>query len=195
MRSGKQALVFLWTGTILFALGPAILKLLTTMGGRFGVTNPGAISFCNVLFVGNFCAGLVTLLVYGARPILEELRDLSRRTKLALLLGSVVSTVYPALIFTALERTSVINVVLLSRFNGIVFVAFAYLLFRTKVTRAEVLGYAIIATGVAVLVVEQFARTVLDVADVAAIMVHGRIERVGAPEEIEDALSSAYLGA
>ena len=64
-RNATKALIFLGLGTILFALGPAVLKLLTTMGGRFGIEKPGAISFCNVLFVGNFCAGLITLLVYG----------------------------------------------------------------------------------------------------------------------------------
>ncbi len=49
-------------------------------------------------------------------------------------------------------------------------------------------------TGVSILVVEQFARTVLGVADVAAIMLHGTIEQVGTPEEIEEQLTSAYLG-
>ena len=50
-------------------------------------------------------------------------------------------------------------------------------------------------TGVSILVVEQFARTVLGVADHAAIMVHGRIVRDGSPAELEQELSSAYLGA
>jgi branched-chain amino acid transport system ATP-binding protein len=50
------------------------------------------------------------------------------------------------------------------------------------------------ATGVSILVVEQFARTVLGVADLAAIMLNGTIERIGAPDEIEEELSSAYLG-
>ena len=48
--------------------------------------------------------------------------------------------------------------------------------------------------GIAILVVEQFARTVLGVADVAAIMVSGRITRIGHPGELEEELSSAYLG-
>jgi len=52
----------------------------------------------------------------------------------------------------------------------------------------------IAADGVSILVVEQFARTVLGVADVAAIMLHGEITSVGAPSEIEAELSSAYLG-
>jgi branched-chain amino acid transport system ATP-binding protein len=49
--------------------------------------------------------------------------------------------------------------------------------------------------GVSILVVEQFARTVLGVADYAAIMVGGRIVNVGAPSELEGELSAAYLGA
>ena len=48
--------------------------------------------------------------------------------------------------------------------------------------------------GISILIVEQFARTVLGVADLAAIMLHGRITSVGPPEEIEQELSSAYLG-
>jgi branched-chain amino acid transport system ATP-binding protein len=58
--------------------------------------------------------------------------------------------------------------------------------------------YGIVAqiarSGTSILVVEQFARTVLGVADVAAIMVNGRIRRVGAPGDVEDELSAAYLG-
>ncbi len=58
--------------------------------------------------------------------------------------------------------------------------------------------YAIVAQvaseGVSILVVEQFASTVLGVADLAAVMVHGRIARLGTPAELADDLSSAYLG-
>jgi branched-chain amino acid transport system ATP-binding protein len=49
--------------------------------------------------------------------------------------------------------------------------------------------------GMTILVVEQFARTVLGVADLAAIMTHGRIVRVGPPAELSAELSEAYLGA
>jgi branched-chain amino acid transport system ATP-binding protein len=48
--------------------------------------------------------------------------------------------------------------------------------------------------GVSILVVEQFAQAVLSVADAAAIMLHGRVMKVGAPAEIEAELSAAYLG-
>ncbi len=49
-------------------------------------------------------------------------------------------------------------------------------------------------SGVSILVVEQFASSVLGIADRAAIMVHGHIVRDGTPGELENELSSAYLG-
>jgi drug/metabolite transporter (DMT)-like permease len=148
-----KALLSLGLGTVLFALGPAILKLLTTKGGTLGLENPGAISFCNVLFVGNFSAGLVVLATYGARSLFEELAGLHRHTKLALMGAAIVSTIYPALLFTALEQTSVINVVLLSRFNGIVLVVLSSMFVGVTVRRSEILGYGIIGMAVIALVV------------------------------------------
>jgi branched-chain amino acid transport system ATP-binding protein len=58
--------------------------------------------------------------------------------------------------------------------------------------------YAIVgqiaAEGVALLVVEQFARTVLDIADRVGIMLRGRVVAFDRPEAIEPELATAYLG-
>ncbi|GAC1314319.1 MAG: ABC transporter ATP-binding protein [Acidimicrobiales bacterium] len=53
----------------------------------------------------------------------------------------------------------------------------------------------IAADGVSILVVEQFAQTVLSVCDVAAVMIGGRVTMVGPPAAVAAALSDAYLGA
>lgn len=50
-------------------------------------------------------------------------------------------------------------------------------------------------TGVSIVVVEQFAQTVLGVADLAAVLTHGRLGAVGDPGDIAADLSQAYLGA
>jgi len=50
------------------------------------------------------------------------------------------------------------------------------------------------AEGTTILLVEQFARIVMDVADHAAVMVHGRIVQTGRPRDLEASLSQAYLG-
>jgi branched-chain amino acid transport system ATP-binding protein len=54
---------------------------------------------------------------------------------------------------------------------------------------------AMAATGISILIVEQFAQAVLGVADIASIMLHGRITRTGPPAEIAEELADAYLGA
>jgi branched-chain amino acid transport system ATP-binding protein len=50
------------------------------------------------------------------------------------------------------------------------------------------------AEGTSILLVEQFARIVMDVADDAAVMVQGRIVETGRPRDLEASLSQAYLG-
>ncbi|MFI6517640.1 ABC transporter ATP-binding protein [Spirillospora sp. NPDC050679] len=52
----------------------------------------------------------------------------------------------------------------------------------------------LVAEGLSVLVAEQFARAVLPLADTAALMLNGRVAATGPPAEIEDRLSSDYLG-
>jgi branched-chain amino acid transport system ATP-binding protein len=48
--------------------------------------------------------------------------------------------------------------------------------------------------GISILVVEQFARAVLGIADRAAIMVNGEVTHHGTPDELRSELSAAYLG-
>ncbi len=52
----------------------------------------------------------------------------------------------------------------------------------------------LVEEGISVLVAEQFARTVLPIADQAAVMINGRITAVGPPADIAADLSTAYLG-
>ena len=49
--------------------------------------------------------------------------------------------------------------------------------------------------GITILIVEQFARVALPVADFAGIMTHGRVQLVGEPADVEAALNEAYMGA
>jgi branched-chain amino acid transport system ATP-binding protein len=51
------------------------------------------------------------------------------------------------------------------------------------------------STGVSILVVEQFAGFVLDVADQVAVLVNGEIRAAGPPAEMAERLQGAYLGA
>jgi len=50
------------------------------------------------------------------------------------------------------------------------------------------------AGGLSILLVEQFARTALPIADAAAVVLQGVIAHQGSPAEMEKALSASYLG-
>ena len=51
------------------------------------------------------------------------------------------------------------------------------------------------AGGLSILLVEQFARTALPIADFAAVVLQGVIVHRGSPAEMEEAVSASYLGA
>jgi branched-chain amino acid transport system ATP-binding protein len=57
----------------------------------------------------------------------------------------------------------------------------------------EIVG-RVAGEGTSILVVEQFARAVLGIADRAAIMVTGEVAHVGTPDDMQAELSGAYLG-
>jgi branched-chain amino acid transport system ATP-binding protein len=54
---------------------------------------------------------------------------------------------------------------------------------------------AMVDKGTTVLAVEQFARTVLEIAHAGAVMVTGRVAATGTPADLNDALAGLYLGA
>jgi branched-chain amino acid transport system ATP-binding protein len=52
----------------------------------------------------------------------------------------------------------------------------------------------IAAEGLSIVIVEQFVHEILGIADVAGIMLHGRIEHTGSTAALAEELTSAYLG-
>ena len=48
--------------------------------------------------------------------------------------------------------------------------------------------------GITILLVEQFARTALAVADYAAVMTQGSVAMIGQPQDVSDFVNEAYLG-
>jgi branched-chain amino acid transport system ATP-binding protein len=49
-------------------------------------------------------------------------------------------------------------------------------------------------SGLSILIVEQFVYEILGIADMAGIMLHGRIQQTGSPAELAEELATAYLG-
>ena len=150
------ASAFLWMAVIIFGAANAITKRLTEIGAENFIDGRNPISFCNVLFVGNVCAALVLFLIYGKQLHPNYWRHFSRKDWLSLIGVSILSgTVAPALVFEALARTQVTNVVLISRLEPPLVLAFSFLFLRERVNVLQVIGAVISFLGICMIVILQ----------------------------------------
>lgn len=148
-----RALLYIFIAVMLLSLSSPAIKWLVQHGGEVGICQPNSISFCNVLFVGNLCAGLVALLTFGYKNVKKEWKSSQFFVKLFLLCSSLFAVLYPTFIFMALEKTTVTNVVLVSRFESVIYIWLVYLLFHFQLTKQQVIGYFIITFGIVILLV------------------------------------------
>lgn len=150
-RVPKQ--LYLWLAVIIFAAASSITRKLTEIGSQNLVDGRNPISFCNVLFVGNLCALLILLLIYRRQLTLRSFRQFSRKdwfsmTAVALLAGALA----PGLIFDALSRTMVNNVILIGRLEPPLTLAFAIWLLKERTNGWEIFGAIVSFIGVVVTV-------------------------------------------
>ena len=146
----------LFAAILLAALAAPLVKWLVVHGGALGLSNPGAISYCNVLFVGNTLAGALLLLHTRPRRIVAELRACSPRAWVILIANIALGgALVPVVMYLALESTSVASFLLLSRVEAVAFTALAVLLFSDRVSGMNWIGLGVIVAGSLVLSIWQ----------------------------------------
>ena len=137
---------------VLAALATPVVKWLVVHGGMLGIANPDAISFCNILFVGNICSGAVVLATFGWGKIWLQLKRLDARTNLLLIGNILIGTIVaPVLLYTALETTMVTNLVLLTRIEAVVYSVLGFFLFKDPISKSNWIGLAFITAGTVIL--------------------------------------------
>jgi len=154
-RSPNFALLSLAFSLTLFALAAPLAKWLNIHGKSIGFEGANAISFCNVLFIGNVCAALVVALWYGPPTLFRELRQLPKKAWAILVTAAGLSVGIPALMFTALDTTSVANVVLLGRMGPVLFAVVGSLVFRERLSRWEWIGNGFMFASILLVVLAQ----------------------------------------
>ncbi|WP_287456786.1 DMT family transporter [Leptolyngbya sp. UWPOB_LEPTO1] len=141
--------LYLWLAVLIFGASSAVTRKLTELGAQHFMDGHNPISLCNVLFVGNLCALLVLLILYGRQWNRANLRQLSQRNWLNLTLVAILSgAIAPALFFQALALTQVNNVVLIGRLEPPLTLALSIWLLRERSTRWEVIGTTLALMGV-----------------------------------------------
>lgn len=148
--------VYLWSAVLIFGASSSITRKLTEIGAQHFVDGENPISLCNVLFVGNLCALLVFVMIYGKQWNHKNLSQLSRRDWLSLGIVAILSgALAPGLIFQALALTPVTNVVLIGRLEPPLTLALSIWLLHDRVHRWEVIGAIAAFAGVALTIALQ----------------------------------------
>jgi drug/metabolite transporter (DMT)-like permease len=148
--------VYLAIAIIIFATSNTIIRKLTELGGQHLINGRNPIAFCNVLFVGNVCALFALLLIYGRKWTANNIKKLSVSDWLGLLTVAILSSaIAPALTFSALEQTTVNNVVLIGRIEPALSLALSIFILKEKVNFWVILGAIISFVGVALTIILQ----------------------------------------
>lgn len=142
---------YLWVATLVFAASNALTRKLNMIGHSHLIDGRNPISLCNVLFVGNLCALVVMLCLFSKDLRGPEIRTLRRRDWASLvLIGLLSGALVPALIFSALDRTSVANVVIIGRLEPPLSLMLSFLFLGIRFNRYTFLGAVLACIGVSV---------------------------------------------
>lgn len=141
---------------LIFAASGAVTRKLTEIGAEHFIGNRNPISFCNVLFVGNLCALILLILIYGRQWNKATLKQLSSQDWVSLTAVAILSgALAPGLIFQAFALTGVNNVILVGRLEPPLTLALSVWLLRERVNIWEFIGAIAAFVGVILSIILQ----------------------------------------
>lgn len=143
----KSHLVIIGAYTLL-ALAAPVTKWLMMRGESIGMTHGNAISFCNLLFVGNLSAAWFAWVTTDRGAVKTAVGSIRNGVALSLMATAVLAVLAPALFFLAIEKTPVANVIVISRAGPILYALFGTLISRYRVTIWQWSGYGFIGVAI-----------------------------------------------
>lgn len=150
------AQAYLWLAIIIFGASSAVTRKLTQIGAQHLIDGRNPISLCNVLFVGNLCALIVLILIYGNQWNKTNLNQITQRDWVLLVAVSIISgAIAPALIFQALAVTPVNNIILVGRLEPPLTMALSVWLLGEQVNGWQISGAIAAFFGVVLTIILQ----------------------------------------
>jgi drug/metabolite transporter (DMT)-like permease len=141
---------YLWLAMLIFGASSAITRKLTEIGAHNFIGGRNPISLCNVLFVGNLCAVILMIFIYGREWNPTNLNKLAKKDWINLTIVAILSgALAPGLFFQALALTTVNNVILVGRVEPPLTIALSFWLLKERVSIWELMGAITASIGVA----------------------------------------------
>ncbi|MBP0007930.1 MULTISPECIES: DMT family transporter [unclassified Roseofilum] len=147
--------IYLILATLIFAASSSVTRQIINLGEQHLINGRNPISFCNVLLVGNIWALIILTLLYRQEIQTHPWKKLKSKDWVFLSLIALLSgALGPALIFWALDQTSVSNVILIGRIEPPLTLALSVLFLKERVNlwviAGAILGF--IGVGLTVLI-------------------------------------------
>lgn len=147
---------YLLIAVLIFAAANSVTRRLTELGADNLIDGRNPISFCNVLFVGNLCALIALIAIYGKAWNVNSLSRLAVMDWIGMSVVAILAgALAPAMFFFALERTAVNNVVLIGRIEPPLTLVLSVLILKARVNQQIVLGTVLAFVGVILTIVLQ----------------------------------------
>jgi drug/metabolite transporter (DMT)-like permease len=144
-------IVYLWTAIAIFAASSSVTRKIIKLGQNHLINGINPISLCNVLFIGNICALLVMIVLFHPDWRWQRLGQLKPVHWLSLTLVAILAgALAPAMIFMALDRTTVTNVILIGRLEPPLTLALGMWFLRVRVNGWTIASSLVAFIGVAV---------------------------------------------
>lgn len=146
-----RGVIFVWIAILIFASANSIALLMFELGKQHPVDGRNAISFCNVLFIGNAIACATLWGLYRKQWTKENIAALNKSDWGSLLfLAALTGAISPSVIFYALEFSSVTNVVLIGRLEPFVLLGLSSVLLKERPNKWAAIGATVSFVGVCV---------------------------------------------
>ena len=140
---------YLLIAILIFAASNSVTRKITEIGANNLIDGRNPISFCNVLFVGNICALVALVLIYGKEWNPSSLSRLAVGDWISMIAVAALSgALAPAMFFFALEQTAVNNVVLIGRIEPPITLALSVFILKAKVNKQIIIGAVLAFVGV-----------------------------------------------
>ena len=141
LRLVQSGHFYLWTATLVFAASSALTRKLNLIGHEHLIEGRNPISLCNILFVGNLCALGVMISLFSKDWQWEKVKKIRPRDWFSLsLIGLISGALVPALVFTALDQTTVTNVVIISRLEVPISLVLSIFILGIRINRYTLFG-------------------------------------------------------
>lgn len=167
----------------LFSFAVPLTKWLMVRGMDLGPGGGEAISFCNLLFLGNIAAACSVYALTGPHDYRDGMGKLSPGGRVSLVASATLGIATPAAAFFSLQWTSVANVILISRAGPVIYSLTASVLLGKRITKPQKLGYGfiIVAIGMAILIPNHGSLMSGDLLALAAAAGAALVSLVGRP--------------